>query len=117
MSGDAARLALGRRFPLVLAPMQLLQLLGPEAAARLPARRSPRHLDAGGRAALAIVDRPVEAEGDPPLPDVREVDGWVYSSLPLAIRAARTGVTVIRRAADRLAGRRDRRGGGRGLPQ
>ncbi len=26
---------------------------------------------------------PQAAEGPPPLPDVREVDGWVYSSLPL----------------------------------
>ena len=39
-----------------------------------PAARSP----------LAIVEGlPRESEGPPPLPDVREVDGWVYSSLPL----------------------------------
>ena len=44
------------------------------------------HLRPGGRVAVAIVDgdarAPIEA-APPPLPDVREVDGWVYSSLPL----------------------------------
>jgi hypothetical protein len=38
----------------------------------------------GADRALSIVERlPEAAEGPPPLPDVREVDGWVYSSLPL----------------------------------
>jgi hypothetical protein len=33
---------------------------------------------------MAIVESlPRESEGPPPLPDVREVDGWVYSSLPV----------------------------------
>jgi hypothetical protein len=49
-----------------------------------------RHLQRGAVAALAIAD-PFEGipEGDiePPLPDVREEGGWVYSSMPVAVRA------------------------------
>jgi hypothetical protein len=43
------------------------------------------HLRAGGRFAAAIVDgMPEDLEaGSPPLPDVREIDGWMYSSLPV----------------------------------
>jgi hypothetical protein len=40
----------------------------------------------GGRAAFAIVEEPPAAapQGSaPPLPDVRQIEGWVYSSLPL----------------------------------
>ncbi len=96
VSGDARSLALGKRFPLVLAPMQLLQLLGPEER---PAclRSIATHLGAKGRAAVAIVDRLGRGEGDPPLPDLREVEGWVCSSQPMTIRPREEGVTVIRR--------------------
>lgn len=82
--GDAQRFELEQEVALVLAPMQLAQLL-PDSAARVEClRRVASHLPAGGRAALAIVEElPLESEGPPPLPDVREVDGWIYSSLPL----------------------------------
>jgi SAM-dependent methyltransferase len=78
------------RFDLVLAPMQLIQLLdGPDD------RRSclscvAEHLSPDGLAAFAIVEEvPAEpAEGAaPPLPDVGQVEGWIYSSLPLASEA------------------------------
>ena len=96
VSGDVRTLALGRRFPLVLAPMQLLQLLGPEE--RPSALRTVAdHLEPNGRAALAIVDRLDREEDAPPLPDLREVNGWVCSSQPLAIRPREEGVSVIRR--------------------
>jgi len=82
--GDAQSFRLEAEVGLVLAPMQLAQLL-PDSAARVECLAcAASHLRPGGRIALAIVERlPAEAEGEPPLPDVREVDGWVYSSLPL----------------------------------
>ena len=64
--------------------MQLAQLLadGAERVECLECVAS--QLRPGGRIALSIVERlPEAAEGPPPLPDVREVEGWVYSSLPL----------------------------------
>src|SRR6185503_18578760 len=63
------------------------QLL-PESEDRLAClRRVAAHLEPGGRFAAAILEGMPEPDGSPPpLPDVREVDGWVYSSL--AIEAA-----------------------------
>lgn len=82
--GDARELDLGTRFGLALAPMQLLQLLA-DREERLACLGSiASHLRDGGLAALAIVEAvPAPAEGASPLPDTREVDGWVYSSLPV----------------------------------
>lgn len=82
--GDAQRLELGERIGLALGPMQLMQLLAGSEERIECLRRIAAHLTPGGRVALAIVERlPDEPEGPPPLPDVREVDGWVYSSLPV----------------------------------
>jgi len=82
--GDAREPLLGREFPLIVAPMQLVQLLdGPaERVAMLSGIRA--HLRRSGVAALAIAED--VPEGTAPAdarPDAREVDGWVYSSLPL----------------------------------
>jgi SAM-dependent methyltransferase len=84
--GEASAFDLGEAFGLVLAPMQLVQLLegADERAGCL--RSAARHLRPGGLLALAIVEGvPADHAGEaaPALPDVREVDGWVYSSLPL----------------------------------
>ena len=82
--GDAQRFELGEDVALALGPMQLLQLLAgsDERVGCLGCIAS--QLTPGGRVAMAIVESlPLEPEGPPPLPDVREVDGWVYSSLPL----------------------------------
>jgi SAM-dependent methyltransferase len=82
--GDARGFELGADIALALAPMQLIQLL-PGSADRLECLGCvAAHLLPGGRIALAIVERLPEPDGDgPPLPDVREVEGWVYSSLPV----------------------------------
>ncbi len=84
--GDARAFDLDPPFALVLAPMQLLQVLAgaEDRIACLECVR--RHLEPGGRVAAAIVDGfPDELTDDagPPLPDARELDGWIYSSLPL----------------------------------
>jgi SAM-dependent methyltransferase len=82
--GDARGFDLGGEFGLVLAPMQLLQLFA-SAEERIGCLRcAAAHLRPGGRVALAIVERmPAPEAGVAPLPDVGEVDGWVYSSLPI----------------------------------
>jgi SAM-dependent methyltransferase len=94
--GDAADFEAGPRFGLVLAPMQLLQLLGP-AQRSACLRCIASHLRPGGLAAAAIVaDPPLGRASAPPLPDAREIAGWIYSSLPLESRLDEDGI-VIRR--------------------
>lgn len=82
--GDARAFELDTDIALALAPMQLVQLL-PNREDRLECLGCvAAHLLPGGRVVFAIVEGlPRESEGPPPLPDVREVDGWVYSSLPV----------------------------------
>ncbi len=100
VAADALELDLGRRFALVIAPMQLMQVLG-GAAARSEALKSvARHLADDGLAAAALVEgvgqSEVIGEGDL-LPDIREVDGWVYSSTPLALQADTDSMSAVRR--------------------
>jgi SAM-dependent methyltransferase len=99
LAGDARAFSFEERFAAVLAPMQLLQVLaGPEERVRC-LRCAARHLLPGGLLAVAIVDGlPDEAveEAPPPLPDARELDGWIYSSLPLDA-AIDGGAIVVRR--------------------
>jgi SAM-dependent methyltransferase len=87
---DARSLELGRRFALVIAPMQVVQLLGGMGGREQALRALHRHLEPGGLFAAALADpfEGVPAEDSlPPLPDVREEDGWVFSSTPIAVRA------------------------------
>ena len=98
--GDARDLDLGRRFGLVAAPMQLVQLMDEGERARMLASIAG-HLGPGGLAALAVMDRtPDEWQAGnghaAPAPDVREHDAWIFSSLPLAIRCEPGGVVVHR---------------------
>ena len=94
---DARDFRLEAEVALVLAPMQTLQLLD-DAEDRLACLRCiSAHLPPGGRFAAAILEgMPEPDDSPPPLPDVREVDGWVYSSL--AVEAAvGSGEIYIRR--------------------
>lgn len=82
---------------LVLAPTHLLQLI-PDGAERSECLRCvAAALQPGGLFAAAIIEgMPEPDDAPPPLPDVREVDGWVYSSL--AVEAAvGPGEIVVRR--------------------
>lgn len=82
--GDARSFELDEEIALALAPMQLAQLLADSAERVECLECIGRHLAPDGRVALSIVERlPEAAEGPPPLPDVREADGWVYASLPI----------------------------------
>jgi len=82
---------------LVLAPTHLLQLLADPAERGECLRCVAAALRPGGLLAVVIIEEMPEPDGaPPPLPDVREVDGWVYSSL--AIEAATgPGEIVVRR--------------------
>jgi SAM-dependent methyltransferase len=96
---DARDLRLGRAFGLVLAPMQLVQLMGgPEGRGRLLSTIRA-HLAPGGLAALAVAltGDPLPDDAPVPLPDVRELDGWVFSSTPLAVREVSGGWEIVRR--------------------
>lgn len=107
--GDVRALDLGREFPLVVAPMQLLQLLADAEQRAACLRGITAHLTPGGTAALAIVEDVAEEDVSPfsrharemrhgavPLPDTREIDGTVYSSLPLPT-VVEDGAIVVRR--------------------
>jgi hypothetical protein len=53
----------------------------------------------GGRVAAAMVEgmpEPEEGDDAPLVPDVREVDGWVYSSLPLEAVVDEENIVVHR---------------------
>jgi len=98
-AGGARPAAPGAGFALVIAPMQLLQVVGGPAARADVLRGAARMLAPGGlfAAAVAAVDEAVSPDdAAPPLPDVGERDGWVYSSLPLDVRPEPGGVAVER---------------------
>jgi SAM-dependent methyltransferase len=91
---DARALDLDRGFALAVAPSQFLQLFPTPDERRALLRSVRSSLDAGGHAAFAIVEDPPTAEENGiPLPDVREIDGWVFSSQPLW--AGRVGDEIV----------------------
>ena len=96
---DARSFALAARFPLVIAPQQVVQLLGGSSGRSDFLRCGRRALAPGGVLAVALSD-PSEAVPEeevlPPLPDVLETDGWVLSSRPLAMRPEPGGVVIER---------------------
>lgn len=103
--GDARGFEWQERFALAIAPMQLAQLLGGAAERTACLACVAGHLRPGGRAALAIAEDVLagtnhRADGSVAepvaIPDTREVDGWVYSSLPLET-ALDDGEIVVRR--------------------
>ncbi|HSO99506.1 MAG TPA: class I SAM-dependent methyltransferase [Solirubrobacteraceae bacterium] len=99
--GDVREFALGRRFPLCLVPMQTIQLLA-DSAERLRCLRCVRtHLASGAIAAFAISEALEPFDPGPgvrlPLPDLRELDGVVYSSQPTAVRSGEGAYVLERR--------------------
>lgn len=103
--GDARDFALGAlRFPLILAPMQTVQLLGGADGRAAFLRSAGRHLAPGGLLVCAIADD-VDAFDEPihvPVPDMQERDGVVYASRPVAIRDDGDGF-VLERLRERVA--------------
>lgn len=94
---DVRDLKLGRDFELILAPMQLAHLLGDREERSRAWSALAAHLVPGGTLALAILQEPLPPSGRPePIPDVREVAGWVHSSLPMDIRVGEAAVEIDR---------------------
>jgi SAM-dependent methyltransferase len=94
---DARTFQFEQEFALAIAPMQVLQLLGSSEERVACLERVSACLRPGGRLVAAIIERMPEPDGaPPPLPDVREVEGWVYSSLSVEA-AVGPGEIVIRR--------------------
>lgn len=97
LEADARAFELENPASLVLAPTHLLQLLSGSAERGECLRCIAASLRPGGLLAAAIIEEMPEPDGaPPPLPDVREVDGWIYSSL--AVEAAvGPGEIIVRR--------------------
>jgi SAM-dependent methyltransferase len=98
--GDAREFALGRRFPLVLVPMQTLQLLGGPCGRAAFLRRALDHLEPGGLLAAALADALdcFDEEHDmPPAPDACEIDGVRYASRLLAVTEEGSCAAIHRR--------------------
>jgi SAM-dependent methyltransferase len=96
---DARDFELARRFATILAPMQFAHIVGGVAARAQMLDAVVRHLRPRGTFAAALLDEeavPDQLSGPPPLPDVREVDGWVYSSLPTEVVATAGGYEISR---------------------
>jgi SAM-dependent methyltransferase len=98
---DAREFELGSRFPLCIVPMQTIQLLGGEEGRASFLRRARDHLLEGGTLAIAITGGlelfDVADGAPPPLPDIAEIDGVVYSSQPTAVRPDGDGFVLERR--------------------
>ena len=115
VAADARDFDLGEaRFALVLVPMQTLQLLGGEAGRAGFLRCVHRALKPGGVVAAALADALDgfdEEHSEPPLPDMREIDGTVYHSQVVAVRAwpEATRIERIRQTVD-VAGHRSSEG-------
>ncbi len=103
---DARDFRLERRFGLCLVPMQTIQLLGGGGGRRRFLEHVRAHLRPGGLLAAAIAEDLIPFEGsDPairPPPDVRQRDGWVYFSQPVATRQ-RDGVTELERVREMVS--------------
>jgi SAM-dependent methyltransferase len=99
VTADAREFEIGVSFALVIAPMQLVQILGGPAGRLAMLERVRAHLREGGVFATALA-RPLDAipEGDasPPLPDMLERDGWVFSSQPVSVHEQSGRVVVTR---------------------
>lgn len=109
--GDARDFQLGDEYGLVIAPMQLLQLFAGDGERIACLGSVASHLRPGGGLAVAIVEDVFGAEregsgdsrrGPGAMPDAREVDGWVYSSLPLET-VVDSGEMVVRRLRQTVA--------------
>ena len=105
---DARDFDLGRRFGVVLAPMQTVQLLGGAQGRTGFLRCARAHLEPGGLCAIAIADE-IETFDDieAVLPDVHEDGGTVYFSQPVSIRdqGDRFEIEFVREVVDPHGGR------------
>ncbi|HEY2161273.1 MAG TPA: class I SAM-dependent methyltransferase [Solirubrobacteraceae bacterium] len=97
---DARDFELDTRFGLIIVPMQTIQLLGGQDARAQFLASARRHLAPDAVLAIAISEELELYEAEPghgsPLPDIRELDGVLYSSQPTAVREDRDGFVLER---------------------
>jgi SAM-dependent methyltransferase len=96
---DAREFALDRRFPLILVPMQTLQLFGGRPGRTAFLRGALEHLEPGGLLVAALADAMDcfdETHDMAPLPDVYEIDDVRYASHLIAV-TEEAGQAVIHR--------------------
>jgi hypothetical protein len=99
---DARDFRLGEMFPLIVIPMQMIQLLGGTGRGQLLSCAA-EHLPGGGRLAVAITERfdlygaSGEDAGLLPDPDVLESGGTVYVSQPTAVSQTEDAFILERR--------------------
>lgn len=99
---DARAFWLGDTFPLIIVPMQTIQLLGGAAGRAAFLECAAFHLESPGVLAIAVANDlelfdVSDGTASGPLPDVAERDGVVYSSRPVAVRATAGGFVLERR--------------------
>jgi SAM-dependent methyltransferase len=95
---DARDFELGRRFGLILAPMQTVQLLEGDEGRAAFLRCAAAHLAPDGLLAAAVAEE-LEAYSDAlalPEPDVGEAGGWTWRSHPIAVRDDGARITIER---------------------
>jgi SAM-dependent methyltransferase len=101
VAADAREFELDNHFPLVIVPMQTIQLLGGADGRRSFLRCARRHLNGtNGMVAVAITETlelfDVARGAALPTPDMRELDGVVYASQPTAVRSDSAGFVLER---------------------
>lgn len=93
---------------LVIAPLQVMQLLG-EDERGLALGAIAEALEPGGRCAASLVDETTLVEQGVAAtspPDMREIEGWVYSSEPLWVQVSEASLRM-RRLRERVSPRGD----------
>jgi hypothetical protein len=100
VAGDATELAgvdLGlEKFEAILAPQQLLHIVGGEVSRQKLIEGVKERLETGGLAAFAISEWvPGESREVEVLPDIREIGNWVYASRPVAVEDDGDALTVV----------------------
>ena len=96
---DARDFALDEPVELMIVPMQSVQLLGGPAGRAAFLACARRAVVPGGLLAMAIADTLSAASSDEleaPAPDIREIDGVVYCSRPIALHDHADAVTIER---------------------
>jgi SAM-dependent methyltransferase len=95
---DAREFQLAEPVALALAPMQLLQLFAEPAERAACLTAVAEHLRPGGLFAAAIVEETLGGfnREEDVVPDTREIDGWVYASLPIEAQVDSNRIRIRR---------------------
>ena len=98
VEADAREFQLREPVALALAPMQLMQLFEGAAERIACLATVAGHLRPGGLFAAAIVEETLGGfnREEDVVPDTREVDGWVYASLPIEAHVDSSRIRIRR---------------------